>query len=151
MMDSFNSPAEEIARYIKGAENKLLGAAEIVAVKGCSSRAADLAYNNGVGDAVNLLTRAVLRKKGRIVQDNERVPALLREVAQMLSRGGTPIPSVGDLITIVLNRNGSVHEGAASASEIEVVEAAIEVASRYRKACVVYVATEESIGSGQFL
>ena len=138
-MGNFESPAEEIAQYVKGAENKLLGAGEIVAVKGCSSRAADLAYN-GVGDAVNLLTRAVIRKKGRVVQENERAPALLREVIQMLSRGSMPIPSVGDLITIVLNRNGSVHEGAASASEIAAVEVAIEVASKYQKACAVYIA-----------
>jgi hypothetical protein len=128
---------EEIAQYIAGAGNKIAGAAEIIAVPGCSSFAADLAYN-GVGDAVNLLTRAVLRRRGRVVQPNEKAPALLREAVRLLSRGSEPLPDVGDLITIVLNRNGSVHEGAAAASEVEAVAAAAAVARRWQAACAAY-------------
>jgi hypothetical protein len=130
----FENLGEELAQLVTGARNKLAGAEEIVGHPGCSSRAADLAYN-GVGDAVNLLTKAVLRGQGRVIADNETAPRLLRDAVGIIGRANLPLPPVTDLITIVLNRNGSVHEGAASVSEIDAVRAAITVARVYAAAC----------------
>jgi hypothetical protein len=129
---------DELAQLVKGAQDKLAGAEEIIGYEGCSSRAADLAYN-GVGDAVNLLTKAVLRKQGRVITENETAPRLLRDAVRILDRAGLPLPAVTDLITIVLNRNGSVHEGAASVSEVEAVRAAIVAARLYATACATVV------------
>jgi hypothetical protein len=138
MGNNFDSADDEIRAYVVGADNKVRGAFEIASIPGCSSYAADLAYN-GVADAVNLLTKAVIRKRGRVIADGERAPSLLREATTLLSRGGKPLPSVVDLTTIVLNRNGSVHDGAASASEIESVTSAVAITRIYRTACAAYI------------
>jgi hypothetical protein len=124
---------DELTQYATNAMDKLLGAEEIVAVSGCSARAADIAYN-AVADAINLLTKAMLRKGGRVLSHDEKAKNLLKEVCGMFNRAGINPGSYDDLVTIILNRNGSVHEGAASTSEIEAVTAAIAAARTYAAA-----------------
>jgi hypothetical protein len=130
---TFDNLADELTQLTINAMDKILGAEEIVAVPGCSTRAADIAYN-AVADAVNLLTKAMLRKHGRVISHDDKAKNLLKDVFGMLNRTHINAGSYDDLVTIILNRNGSVHEGAASASEIESVRAAITAAQTYAAA-----------------
>jgi hypothetical protein len=123
--------ADEIAQLLDGATDKLDGAAEIIGYAGCSSRAADLAYN-GVGDALNLATKAYLRSRGQVGLRERPAKSLLQDVMRQLHRSGVrPLPDEDALATIIDERNGSVHEGAASASELATVAEAIAVVREY--------------------
>jgi len=123
--------SDEIAQLLDGAERKLDGATEIIGYEGCSSKAADLAYT-GTADALNLVTKAFLRRGGQVGLRERSARAQLQDVMRQLHRSGVrPLPDEDALATIIDERNGSVHEGAASASELGTVTAAVTVVRDY--------------------
>lgn len=129
--NSVNDQQTEIEQLLNGARRSISGATTASRRPDCTSDEVSNHYNS-VADAVNLIGKAFLRAQGYTDLSSKSAPTIVRDVLGVMRRLRiVDAPSHEDLMVLIYARNSSVHEGVASVSEVEQLQAVIDLANSY--------------------
>jgi hypothetical protein len=127
-----SAAAPEVEQLLTGAAACLENADFLANAPGAPASAVFKAYDLAV-DAINGVSRAYWRHAGRHFDPRtDSQSRIMREIVRTARRAGLRgVPDEDDLHTMIEARNGSVHQGLASATSIEQAQVAIRIAGEY--------------------
>ena len=122
----------EVEQLLIGAAACLETADFLSKAPGAPASAVFKAYDLAV-DAINAVSRAYWKHAGHGFDPRTDSQAkIMREIVRTARRAGLKaVPDEDDLHTMIEARNGSVHQGLASATSIEQAQVAIRIAGEY--------------------
>ena len=125
---------EDALINLEGAKRLLRGATITINRKDVHADEVEGQYNT-IGDAINGATTAYLKVLGKVTDtpgEQRNAVRELKDVYTAFVRGGLkPLPDYDDMVTIIRARNGSIHQGVASATAVEAAKAAAAVAQKW--------------------